>query len=72
MLSFWERLPPPSNGSLAPVDRCRSHARRSSRRTEPLVDRLIEGVRETWHSEISPIQLTVRDIRVRYKEAVMG
>ena len=33
---------------------------------------LLEGVRETWRARDLIHQLTVRDIRVRYKEAVMG
>jgi ABC-type polysaccharide/polyol phosphate export permease len=33
---------------------------------------LLEGIRETWRARDLIHQLTVRDIRVRYKEAVMG
>jgi lipopolysaccharide transport system permease protein len=33
---------------------------------------LLDGVRETWRARDLITQLTVRDIRVRYKEAVMG
>jgi ABC-type polysaccharide/polyol phosphate export permease len=33
---------------------------------------LIDGTRETWRARNLIYQLTVRDIRVRYKEAVMG
>lgn len=33
---------------------------------------LAEGARETWRARNLVFQLTVRDIRIRYKEAVMG